>query len=105
MTIREDDAELLAALTNWARNLKYGPDQDWLETAVDRLTALSSEREILRERVMKAREMVRLFPEAYDVLTRQEMRDAKGSWRSLIDQQNNALEALRAALDTGVTGG
>jgi hypothetical protein len=36
-----------------------------------------------------------LFPEAYDVLTRQEMRDAKGNWRSLIDQQTNALTQLR----------
>lgn len=36
--------------------------------------------------------------DGFNGLTRQEMRDAKGNWRSLIDQQNNALAALRAAL-------
>ena len=45
-------------------------------------------------------ELVRLFPEAYGVLTRQEMRDAKGNWRSLIDQQIAALKAIRAALQS-----
>jgi Lar family restriction alleviation protein len=44
-------------------------------------------------------EMVRLFPEAFDTLTRQEMRDAKGNWRSLIDQQTKALSKLRATLE------
>ena len=48
----------------------------------------------------KLREMLRLFPEAHDVLTRQELRDAKGNWRSLIDQQANALAAIRALKDT-----
>lgn len=41
-------------------------------------------------------DQVRLFPEAYDILTTQELRDAKGNWRSLIDQQTNALAVLRS---------
>jgi len=41
----------------------------------------------------RMREALRLCPEAHDVLTAQEMRDAKGNWRSLIDQQTNAIRA------------
>ena len=41
-------------------------------------------------------EALRLFPTACDVLTRQEMRDAKGNFRSLIDQQTAALKAMAA---------
>lgn len=51
------------------------------------------------------REMIRLFPEAHDVLTRQEMRDAKGNWRSLIDQQTKALTKISAALSERTAAG
>lgn len=63
-------------------------------------TALDTENRSGVERLKDAAEQVRLFPEAYDILTRQEMRDAKGNWRSLINQQTKALKKLRAALDT-----
>lgn len=48
------------------------------------------------------REKIRLFPEAHDTLTNQELRDAKGNWRSLIDQQTNALRELDALAKGGV---
>jgi hypothetical protein len=40
----------------------------------------------------RLREAFRLFPEAYDTLTNAEMHSAKGNWRSLIDQQSNAIK-------------
>ncbi len=68
-----------AALPPLARNL--------IEALTNRLTTLGRE-------VERKDEIVRLFPRVCDVLTSQEMRDAKGNLRSLIDQQTNALAAL-----------
>lgn len=52
--------------------------------------------EELRACLERIKETARLFPEAFDTLTRQEMRDAKGNWRSLIDQQTAALAKIDA---------
>lgn len=52
----------------------------------------------LRKSEDELREAVRLFPTACDVLARQEMKDAKGNLRSLIDQQTAALAKMRQAL-------
>jgi hypothetical protein len=56
--------------------------------AAARIAALEAENARLR-----AYEQAMPWP--YDVLTRQEYRDAKGNWRSLINQMNNAYNNLR----------
>ena len=78
----------------------------WFGTGAEAITAWNTRSGQLVERdgVAGVVEALRLFPEAHDVLTRQEMRDAKGNWRSLIDQQTNALASIRAAL-TAIKGG
>jgi predicted transcriptional regulator len=37
------DDDLVYALTNIARGLKYGPDQAWIEEAIETIASLSSE--------------------------------------------------------------
>lgn len=63
-----------------------------LRKAADTIRTLIAREERLHE-------LVRLFPEAHDILTRQELKDTKGNWRSLIDQQISAVKQLRAALN------
>lgn len=88
------DNELVSRAIGRARFLRDRDEiktPELIEDLLARLETLVAEKRSLQR-------MVELFPEAHDTLTRQEMRDAKGNWRSLIDQQNNALAALRAAL-------
>ena len=86
-----DDCDEHARPTEYVRN-------DLFEAAQARIAALEAELARAREAAHNLREAFRLFPEANDTLTRAELRAAKGNWRSLIDQQSNAINAaLKAA--------
>lgn len=68
---------------------KWWQDNDpTIHTQAKEITRLRAENERLRA-------FEQLMPLPYDVLTNAEMRAAKGNWRSLIDQMNNARQALQ----------
>lgn len=78
---------------------RYHRWDDLGELADRILTALTANASQPDRVVDVLRRAILLFPEAHDVLTTQEMRDARGNWRSLIDQQTNALRKMLATLD------
>jgi hypothetical protein len=52
------DDDLVYALTNIARGLKYGPDQAWIEEAIETIASLSSELARCRNALEEALELL-----------------------------------------------
>jgi hypothetical protein len=52
------DDDLVYALTNIARGLKYGPDQAWIEEAIETIASLSSELARCRNALEEARDEI-----------------------------------------------
>jgi len=89
-TVRDD--ELVDALKTWAGNLKYGPDQDWLEQAVDRITDLQTRLE--RYETALVAEIERMISTERGVARHFSIGDEHAAAKHRIDALNKVLDFI-----------
>jgi hypothetical protein len=61
------DDDLVYALTNIARGLKYGPDQAWIEEAIETIASLSSELARCRNALKEVEYTISAWALAHDI--------------------------------------